>query len=93
VIEAMNAHSGVARPKIQYTFDTFLDFRTYQQDQETAFNPESGLFWEQSAQYYVERSQDLPEGADYLLVNPLNEWFEQFLAQQELLDWVDAPLE
>ena len=95
VVEAMNAHSGVATDPVElkFIFDTFLDFRTYQQDQETAFNPESDLYWEQSAKYYVERSKDLPEGADYLLTNPMNEWFEQFLQQQVLLDWVDAPLE
>jgi ABC-type nitrate/sulfonate/bicarbonate transport system substrate-binding protein len=95
VIEAMNAHSGVATDpdQLKYTFDTFLEFRTYQQDKETAFNPESDLYWEQSAKYYVEKSKDLPEGADYLLTNPMNEWFEQFLQQQVLLDWVDKPLE
>ena len=72
VVEAMNAHSGVATDpdELKFIFDTFLDFRTYQQDQETAFNPESDLYWEQSAKYYVERSKDLPEGADYLLTNP-----------------------
>ncbi len=95
VVEAMNAHSGVATDpdELKFIFDTFLDFRTYQQDAETAFNPESPLYWEDSASYYVERSQDLPEDADYLRQNPLNEWFEKFLAREDLLYWVDKPLE
>lgn len=95
VVEAMNAHSGVATDpeELDFIFDTFLDFRTYQQDQETTYSPESELYWENSAQYYVERSEELPEDADYLVQNPLNAWFDKFLEQSDLLAWVDAPLE
>lgn len=94
VVKAMNDHSGVATNEtdLKFIFDTFLDFRTYQQDQETAFNPESPLFWENSAKYYVERSKELPEGADYKLVNPLNEWFDKFLAREDMKEWVDRDL-
>ena len=94
VLEAMNSHSGVATDpeELKFIFDTFLEFRTYQQDKETTYKPDSPLFWEQSAKYYVSKSKDLPAGADYLLTNPLNEWFDNFLKQQALLDWVDAPL-
>ncbi|KAB2904011.1 MAG: ABC transporter substrate-binding protein [Anaerolineae bacterium] len=95
VVEAMNAHSGVGttEEELNFIFDTFLDFRTYQQDQETTYNPDSPLYWEQSAKYYVEQSQDLPDDADYLINNPLNEWFDKFLEREDLLEWVDAPLE
>ncbi|MCZ7545794.1 MAG: ABC transporter substrate-binding protein [Anaerolineae bacterium] len=95
VVEAMNAHSGVAttEEELTFIFDTFLDFRTYQQDQETTYNPESPLYWANSAEYYVAQSQDLPEDADYRLNNPLDEWFEKFLEHEDLLEWVDAPLE
>lgn len=94
VAEAMNAHSGVATSveDLKFTFDNFLTFRTYQQDKETCYNPESDLYWEASAAYYVEKSAELPEGADFKLQNPLNEWFAKFLARQDLLDWVDQPL-
>jgi len=94
VVKAMNDHSGVATNEsdLQFIFDTFLDFRTYQQDQETAFNPDSPLYWENSAQYYVERSKDLPAGADYKLVNPLNEWFDKFMAREDIKAWVDKDL-
>jgi len=94
VVEAMNAHSGVATTveDLGFIFDTFLEFRTYQQDQETTYNPDSPLSWAQSAEYYVGQSQDLPEGFDYRLYNPLDEWFNRFLQRQDLLDWVDAPL-
>ena len=94
VNEAMNAHSGVATDptELKFIFDNFLEFRTYQQDKTTTYDPASPLFWEQSAKYYVSKSKDLPAGADYLLTNPLNEWFQKFLTQQALLDWVDAPL-
>jgi ABC-type nitrate/sulfonate/bicarbonate transport system substrate-binding protein len=95
VVEAMNAHSGVAttEEELNFIFDTFLDFRTYQQEEETTYNPESPLYWALSAEYYVERSEDLPEDADYRLNNPLDEWFEKFLEREDLLEWVDAPLE
>jgi len=95
VVDAMNAHSGVATTveDLKFTFDNFLEFRTYQQDAETCYNPDSDLYWEQSAKYYVERSTELPKDADYLMQNPLNEWFKKFMAREDLLKWVDAPLE
>jgi len=94
VVKAMNDHSGVATndKDPSFIFDTFLDFRTYQQDKDTAFNPDSPLYWENSAKYYVQKSKDLPAGADYKKTNPLNEWFSEFLQRQDLLNWVDAPL-
>jgi len=94
VVKAMNDHSGVATndKDLSFIFDTFLDFRTYQQDKDTAFNPDSPLYWENSAKYYVQKSKDLPAGADYKKPNPLNEWFSEFLLRQDLLNWVDAPL-
>lgn len=94
VVEAMNAHSGVAttEEELNFIFDTFLDFRTYQQEAETSMNPDSPLYWGNSAEYYVEQSTDLPEGADYRKNNPLDEWFAKFLEREDLLEWVDQPL-
>ena len=46
--------------KIEMIFDTFLDFRTYQQEAETSMNPDSPLYWGVSAEYFVEQSTDLP---------------------------------
>ena len=94
VVNAMNAHSGVGTnvKSLRFIFDTFLEFRTYQQDAETTYNAESPLYWEASAKYYVQKSKELPKGADYLLQNPLNPWFEKFLARPDLLGWVDMPL-
>lgn len=95
VVEAMNAHSGVGttEEELSFIFDKFLEFRTYQQEKETAYNSESPLYWANSAKYYVEQSKDLPAGADYRRNNPLEEWFEKFLAREDLLKWVDAPLD
>jgi ABC-type nitrate/sulfonate/bicarbonate transport system substrate-binding protein len=95
VVEAMNAHSGVATTEedLSFIFDTFLDFRTYQQEAETSMNPDSPLYWGNSAEYYVAQSQDLPEGADYRANNPLDEWFAKFMERNDLLEWVDQPLE
>lgn len=95
VVEAMNAHSGAGQTveDLKFTFDKFLEFRTYQEDAETCYNPDSDLYWEDSASYYVARSTELPEDADYLVQNPLNEWFTKFMAREDLLEWVDAPLE
>ena len=95
VVEAMNAHSGAGQTvdDLKFIFDKFLEFRTYQQDAETCYNPDSDLYWEDSASYYVARSTELPEDADYLVQNPLNEWFEKFMVRKDLLEWIDAPLE
>lgn len=95
VADAMNAHSGVATSveDLKFTFDKFLQFNTYQQDAETCYNPDSNLYWEASAKYYVDKSAELPEDADYLLQNPLNPWFEKFMARADLLEWVDKPLD
>ncbi|MHC1783692.1 MAG: ABC transporter substrate-binding protein [Anaerolineaceae bacterium] len=95
VADAMNAHSGVASSvdDLKFTFDKFLQFRTYQEDAETCYNPESNLYWEASAKYYVAKSAELPKDADYLLQNPLNPWFEKFMAREDLKEWVDKPLD
>jgi ABC-type nitrate/sulfonate/bicarbonate transport system substrate-binding protein len=95
VVEAMNAHSGVATTEadLDFIFDTFLDFRTYQQEAETSMDPDSPLYWGKSAAYYVEQSTDLPAGADYEKNNPLDEWFDKFMDREDLLEWVDEPLD
>lgn len=95
VVTAMNAHSGVATDaeSLKFIFDEFLDFRTYQQDGETTYNPASPLFWETSAKYYVAKSAELPEGADFARNNPLNDWYKKFIAREDLLAWVDRPLD
>ncbi|MFV2045044.1 MAG: ABC transporter substrate-binding protein [Anaerolineales bacterium] len=94
VVDAMNAHSGVATTEedLGFIFDAFLDFRTYQQEAETSMNPDSPLYWGNSAEYYVAQSEDLPEGADFRRNNPLDEWFAKFMAREDLLEWVDKPL-
>lgn len=94
VARAMNEHSGVATSEddLGFIFDTFLAFRSYQDDATTTYDPGSDLYWGRSADYYVTQSADLPEGADYRRQNPLDEWFEKFLARADLLEWVDAPL-
>jgi ABC-type nitrate/sulfonate/bicarbonate transport system substrate-binding protein len=94
VVKAMNDHSGVATDikSLKFIFDKFLEFRTYKQDADTTYNPNSPLFWENSAMYYVAKSTELPKGADYALKNPLNAWYKKFIAKKDLLAWVDAPL-
>lgn len=95
VVQAMNEHSGVATSveDLGFIFDTFLAFRSYQDDATTTYDSDSPLYWGRSADYYVTQSSDLPEGADYRRQNPLDEWYAKFLAQSDLLEWVDAPLE
>jgi ABC-type nitrate/sulfonate/bicarbonate transport system substrate-binding protein len=91
---SINAHSGVGitLDNLKFTFDTFLEFRTYQDEQKETYNPESPLYWGRSAEYYVKQSKDLPPGADYRRNNPLEEWFNKFLQRKDLLKWVDKPL-
>lgn len=95
VAGAMNAHSGVATSAedLGFIFDTFLAFRSYQDDGTTTYDPTSDLYWGHSADYYVTQSSDLPAGADYLRQNPLDAWYARFLTRTDLLEWVDAPLE
>ncbi len=95
VVKAMNDHSGVATDvdNLKFIFDKFLEFRTYKQDAETTYNANSPLFWENSAKYYVAKSTELPKDADYAAKNPLNDWYKKFVARQDLLTWVDTPLD
>ena len=95
VVKAMNDHSGVGTDakSLKFIFDEFLEFRTYQQDGDTTYNPDSPLSWENSAKYYVAKSAELPEGADYARNNPLNDWYKKFIAKEDLLAWVDRPLD
>ncbi len=95
VVKAMNDHSGVATDvdNLKFIFDKFLEFRTYKQDAETTYNANSPLFWENSAKYYVAKSTELPKDADYAAKNPLNDWYKKFVAKQDLLTWVDNPLD
>jgi ABC-type nitrate/sulfonate/bicarbonate transport system substrate-binding protein len=96
VAEAMNAHSGVAvKPEdMRFTMTVFLEFRTYQGDRDTTYNPESELYWAKSAEYYVVvPTEGLPANADYRRQNPLDEWFAKLLERKDLLEWIDKPLE
>jgi len=95
VVKAMNDHSGVATDvkSLKFIFDKFLEFRTYKQDADTTYGASSPLFWENSAKYYVAKSTELPKGADYAAKNPLNDWYNKFVARKDLLSWVDSPLE
>jgi ABC-type nitrate/sulfonate/bicarbonate transport system substrate-binding protein len=95
VREAMNLHSGVAvkDEDMLFTFTKFLEFRTYQGDKDTTYNPKSELYWAKSAEYYVKvPTEGLPKDADYLRQNPLDQWFAKLLARQDLLEWIDKPL-
>lgn len=95
VLKAMNDHSGtqMSLEELKFVFDNFVGPRTYQDDKETALNPDSELYWGVSAEYYVANSTELPPDADYRRNNPVDEWFAKFLARPDLLAWVDAPLE
>jgi ABC-type nitrate/sulfonate/bicarbonate transport system substrate-binding protein len=94
VVETLNAHSGVAtdNEEIKFIFETFLDFRDYQREKEETYNPNSPLYWKVYADYYAERSE-LPPNTDIVDRNPLDEWFNKFLARKDLLKWVDRPLD
>jgi ABC-type nitrate/sulfonate/bicarbonate transport system substrate-binding protein len=94
VAKAMTEHSGTALTvaDLQYVFDTFETFRSYQEDIKTTYEPTSPLYWGNSADFYVKLSSDLPAGADYRRTEPLDAWFAKFLGRADLLAWVDAPL-
>jgi len=95
VVDSINAHSGVStdNEEIKFIFSTFLEFRTYQDEKEVTFNPDSPLYWKIYADYYAEKSTDLPPGADIHARHPLDEYFEKFLARKDLLKWVDRQLD
>ena len=64
VASAMNEHSGVATSEedLGFIFDKFLDFRSYQDDGTTTYDPESDLYWGRSADYYVTQSSESAGG-------------------------------
>ena len=94
VVEAMNSHSGVAtdEEEIIFIFETFLQFRNYQDEKRDTYDPNSPLYWKKSADYFLERSAEMPAGAKSTDKNPVEVWFNKFLDRKDLLDWVDSPL-
>ncbi len=94
VRNSMNSHSGagISLEELNFIFNTFLEFRTYKKERAETYTPSSPFYWGRSAEYYVRQSKELPAGADYKRNNPLEEWFNKFLARKDLLDWVDKPL-
>lgn len=94
VADSMRDHGGpdTTPDELALVFDQFLEFRSYQDEQDTTYNADSDLYWRHSAEYYVEQSDELPDDADYERQNPLEPWFELFLTRSDLLEWVDAPL-
>jgi ABC-type nitrate/sulfonate/bicarbonate transport system substrate-binding protein len=95
VVESLNSHSGVATDEEEYGYvmEELIGFKPYQQEQEETYNPESIHYWGNMAEYYATGNPDLPEDFDYKFYNPVEEWFEKFLAREDLLEWVDAPIE
>jgi ABC-type nitrate/sulfonate/bicarbonate transport system substrate-binding protein len=94
VVEAMNAHSGVAtdEEEISFIYSTFLQFRNPEDEAKDTYNPNSPLYWKISADYFLERSAEMPAGAKSTDRNPVEEWFEKFLDRKDLLEWVNRPL-
>jgi len=95
VVESLNAHSGVATDEREfgYVMDNLIAFKPYQVEKEETYNPESLHYWGKMAEYYAANTPDLPEDFDYKFYNPVEEWFEKFLAREDLLAWVDAQIE
>jgi ABC-type nitrate/sulfonate/bicarbonate transport system substrate-binding protein len=93
--DAMNEHSGtdLTVEELEVIFDNFVGPRTYQQEAADTYNPDSPYYWGNSASYYVEQSTELPEDADYRRNNPLEEWFNKLMERDDLLAWIDSPLE
>lgn len=98
VTETINRMSGSNQTveQVEQTFDEFLQHRTYQEEREETYNADSPLYWKNSASYYVEQSVkngEYPSDGDYESVNRQEEIFTEFLEQDELLQWVDAPID
>lgn len=73
---------------------TELDwFMTLEEAEQNAFNPDSELFWERSADFYNAASEDdLPDDFELETYVLDSEVFARFLEQSELVDWVEEPL-
>ncbi len=69
-------------------------FMTLDEARENAYNPDSELFWERSADFYNAASKDeLPDDFEldkYVLDTQV---FERFLEQEDLVEWVKEPLD
>lgn len=85
------------RAAASFTLDEFktmyglLTFPTVEQAKATVFNPESGLYWKRSVDFYAEKNaSDL--GGTTADDKALEEaFFKKLSANQELLDWIAKP--
>lgn len=95
VINDMTGSTNTVKD-VKQIFDAFLDFRTWQRERDETYNPDSIYYWRLSADHFVQQSIEqgtYPAHGEYLSVNIQEDLFKEFLQRQDLLDWVDAPLD
>jgi ABC-type nitrate/sulfonate/bicarbonate transport system substrate-binding protein len=103
----MNGHFDAAAPKLiainneraaaSFTPDDFktmyelLTFPTVEQAKETVFNPDSGLYWKRSVDFYAAKNAGDLAGASPDDKALEGSYFDKLVADQTLIDWINKP--
>lgn len=85
--------SNFTPSQVEYTVTHLDDFFTLQQAANTAFSPQSPLYWKTSADFYAKAdASSLPSNFNVPTYILDNTYFEQLLADKSLVNWINSPL-
>lgn len=97
ITELINENSGstFSDEEIEQLLNDFLGFATLDRWENDTYNPDSDLYWKKSIDFYA--AQNVTDGvlAETIEVDQHyvdEEIYNQLMDDQELLDWVNAPL-
>ncbi|MFJ4175212.1 ABC transporter substrate-binding protein [Microbacterium sp. NPDC089696] len=97
ITELINKNSGstFSDEEIEQLLNDFLGFATLDRWENDTYNPDSDLYWKKSIDFYAAQNVTdgvLPESVDVDQHYVDEEIYSQLTGDQELLDWVNAPL-
>lgn len=97
ITELINENSGstFSDEEIEQLLNDFLGFATLERWETDTYNPDSALYWRKSIDFYAEQNVKdgvLPASVDVDEHYVDEDVYTQLLDDQELLDWINAPL-
>ncbi|WP_226534278.1 ABC transporter substrate-binding protein [Microbacterium paraoxydans] len=97
ITELINKNSGstFSDEEIEQLLNDFLGFATLDRWENDTYNPNSDLYWKKSIDFYAAQNVTdgvLPESVDVDQHYVDEEIYNQLTGDQDLLDWVNAPL-
>lgn len=94
----VNLHGGAnfTEKQVEFTISEFLEFMSIDEAREKMYNPDSELYWKNSLDFYAEQNKESGELPADIDVGPFNveeQFFRELLEREDLIQWINAPLE